>query len=51
MQAKPVKIELLALCESTLSFQQARAKLLIAHNLCCSSVDLRGRVTHGKTIS
>ena len=51
MQAKLVKIGLIALCESTLSFWQAGAKLLIAHTLCWFSVDLRGHVTDGKTIA
>ena len=48
MQAKLVKIDIIVLCESTFSFRQAWAKLLIAHNLCSSSVDLRGHVTDGK---
>ena len=51
MPAKSVEIDLIALCESTMSFWQARAKLLIAHTLCWSSVDLRRHRTDGKTIT
>ena len=51
MQVKLVKIELIALCENTLLFWHARAKFLLAHTLCWSPVDLRGRMTDGETIS
>ena len=43
--------KLLALCESTLSFWQTKAKIMIEHNLCWSSVDMRGHVTDGTTKS
>ena len=49
MQAKLVKIDLLALSESTLSFWRARAMFLIAHNLCWFSMDPRGHMADGKT--
>ena len=49
MQAKLVKIELKPFCESTLSFWQARAKLLIAHTFCRSSVDPRCHITDVET--
>ena len=44
MQAKLVEIEL-KLRESTLSFWQMRAVLLVAHTRCSYSVDLRRHVT------
>ena len=51
MQVKLVEIDMLTLCEGTLSFSQAQAEFLIPHTLSWSSVDRRRHVTVSKTIS